>query len=82
MGDSVRYEIRARVRGELAPTWSAVLADLAVAADPDGTTLLTGVLADEAALHGLLAALRDLGISLVSLETVAVPRSPSPHGGS
>jgi hypothetical protein len=82
MSDSVRYEIRVRVQGELASTWSSVLADLAVAAEPDGTTLVTGVLADQAALHGLLAAIRDLGLSLVSLETFSIPRRPSLTGGS
>jgi hypothetical protein len=82
MGDPARFQIRVRVQGELAPTWSSVLADLAVAADPDGTTLVTGVLADQAALHGLLAAIRDLGLSLVSLETVAIPCSPSLTRGS
>jgi hypothetical protein len=81
MSHSVRYQIRARVRGELAPSWSAVLADLAVVAEPDGTTLVSGELADQAALHGLLAAIRDLGLSLVSVETVAVPSSVSPTGG-
>jgi hypothetical protein len=82
MGDPARFQIRVRVQGELAPTWSSVLGDLAVAAGPDGTTLVSGELADQAALHGLLAAIRDLGLSLVSLETVAIPRSPSPTRGS
>jgi len=81
MSHSVRYQIRVRVQGELAPTWSAVLADLSVAAEPDGTTLVSGELADQAAVYGLLAAIRDLGLSLVAVETVAVP-SPSTTGGS
>jgi len=81
MSHSVRYQIRVRVQGELAPAWSALLADLAVAAESDGTTLVSGELADQAALHGFLAAIRDLGLSLVAVETVAVP-SPSTTGGS
>jgi hypothetical protein len=71
MNHSVRYQIRVRVQGELPPTWSTLLADLTVAAEPDGTTLVSGELADQAALHGVLAAIRDLGLSLISVETVA-----------
>ena len=76
MNHSVRYQIRVRVQGELPPTWSTLLADLAVAAEPDGTTLVSGELADQAALHGFLAAIRDLGLTLISVETVAtLPQS-------
>jgi hypothetical protein len=81
MARSVRYQIRVRVQGELAPAWSTLLADLAVAAEPDGTTLVSGELADQAAVHGLLAAIRDLGLSMISVETIAIP-SPSPVRGS
>ena len=81
MARSVRYQIRVRVQGELAPAWSTLLADLAVAAESDGTTLVSGELADQAALHGFLAAIRDLGLSLISVETFAIPSS-SPVGGS
>ena len=72
MSHWVRYQVRVRVRGELAPAWSTVLADLAVTAEPDGTTLVSGELADQAALHGFLAAIRDLGLSIIALETVAI----------
>lgn len=81
MGRSVRYQIRVRVQGELAPSWSALFGGLAVAAEPDGTTLVTGELSDQAALHGLLGAIRDLGLSLVSAETVAISPSASQPGG-
>ena len=81
MAGSTPYLVRVRVRGELAPAWSTVFAGLAVATEPDGTTLVRGELADQAAVHGLLAAIRDLGLSLVSLETVAFSR-PLPFGGS
>jgi hypothetical protein len=71
-----------RLEGELSPAWSGRFADLAVTTEPDGRTLVGGELADQAAVHGLLAAIRDLGLSLVSLETVAIPPSSSPTGGS
>ena len=77
MAHPVRYQVRVRVQGELPPTWSSVFADLAVTAEPDGTTLVSGELADQAAVHGLLAAIRDLGLSLISVETVAIPRRSS-----
>ena len=81
MSQAVRYQVRVRVQGELAPSWSAVLADLTVAPEPDGTTLVLGELPDQAAVHGLLASIRDFGLSLISVDTVAIP-SPSPTGGS
>jgi hypothetical protein len=58
-----------------------VFGDLAVAAEPDGTTLLIGELVDQAALHGLLGSVRDLGLSLVSVDTVAITPSASQTGG-
>jgi hypothetical protein len=81
MGRSVRYQIEVRVQGELAPSWSAVFGDLAVAAQLDGTTLVTGELSDQAALHGLLGSIRDLGLSLISVDTVAISPSASQPGG-
>ena len=53
-----------------------VLADLAVVPEPDGTTLVSGELADQAAVHGLLASIRDLGLSLISVETAPSHRHP------
>jgi hypothetical protein len=81
MTHSGRHEIRVRVEGELDPAWSSLLADLSVAAEPDGTTLISGELADQTAVHGLFAVIRDLGLSLISVETVAI-QSASPLGGS
>ena len=82
MDPAALYQVRIRLQGELDPTWSPVFADLAVAPEPDGTTLLSGQLADQAAVHGLLAAVRDLGLSLLSVEAFANPSSASRVGGS
>lgn len=60
-----RYCIR--VKGRLGPEWSEWLDELAISPETDGETTLTGLLVDQAALHGLLARLRDLGLVLVSL---------------
>ena len=77
MAHLVRHQVRVRVQGELPATWSGVFSDLAVTAEPDGTTLISGELADQAAVHGLLAAIRDLGLSLISVETIGTPRRSS-----
>jgi hypothetical protein len=78
---SVSYHVRVRVNGELDPAWwSGLFSDLVVTAEPDGTTLLSGELTDQAALHGLLATIRDLGLSLISAETAAVPTSHDTRG--
>ena len=73
MSHAGRHQIRVRVQGELDPAWSTMLADLAVVVDPDGTTLVSGELPDQAAVLGLLASIRDLGLSLISVETTAIP---------
>jgi hypothetical protein len=57
-----------RVDGHLDQHWSRWFGDLALAEESDGTTSLTGVLADQAELHGLLTKIRDLGVTLISVE--------------
>jgi hypothetical protein len=56
-----------RVRGHLADRWSAQLDGFALTRSPDGTTTLTGRPVDQAALHGLLHKIRDLGLDLLSV---------------
>lgn len=63
--DAPRYEIR--VGGRLPSRWAAWFDGLTVTAEPDGTTAIRGPVADQAALHGLLARVRDVGLPLVSL---------------
>jgi hypothetical protein len=67
----VLYEIR--LDGHLDAHWSTWFDGMSVTRADDGTTTLRGLLADQAALHGLLAKVRDLGASLVSVEVVADP---------
>lgn len=78
MVEDVTYRIC--VQGQLGPEWSGWFAGLTVSPEPDGTTLLAGRLADQAALHGLLAAIRDLGLSLISVGTVDPPAFPPEAG--
>ena len=60
-----RYEIC--VRGHLDNRWSDWFEGLSIMLEENGETLLTGTVVDQAALHGLLRKVRDLGIPLVSV---------------
>ena len=66
--DAGAYEIR--VKGRLDNRWAAWFNGLSLTHDTDGTTLIRGSLPDQAALHGLLNKLRDLGLPLVSVVQV------------
>jgi hypothetical protein len=60
------YEIR--VQGHLNESWSGWFDGWTIGHDPDGTTKLSGPVADQAALHGQLVKIRNLSLLLVSLE--------------
>ncbi len=62
---STVYQIR--LRGQLGHLWSDWFDGLAITWDDNGDTLLTGSVADQSALHGLLRRIRDLGVTLVSI---------------
>jgi hypothetical protein len=74
--NTTEYEIR--LQGHLAPRWAAWFDGLSLTAERDGTTVLRGPVADQAALHGVLQRLRDTGLPLVSVARVAPPSS-APH---
>ena len=59
------YQIR--LKGQLGSLWTNWFGGLAITLDENGDTLITGPVADQAALHGLLRKIRDLGIPLISL---------------
>ena len=65
------YEIR--LKGHLDGRWADWFEGLTITLEDDGNTLLTGPVVDQAALHGLLRKVRDLGMPLVSV-------SPVEHG--
>ena len=71
------YEIR--LKGHLGSQWADWFEGLAVTLAEDGETLLTGPVADQAALHGLLRKVRDLGMPLVSVNLVAANASHPYH---
>ena len=66
------YEIR--VEGRLAPRWAAWFDGMSLTS-ADGTTVISGPVTDQAALHGLLQKLRDVGLPLVSV----TPIPPQSH---
>ena len=70
------YEIR--VKGHLDTRWAAWFDGLTVAHGSDGTTIIHGPVADQAALHGLLQKIRDLGLPLISVNHVAPGHLPVP----
>ena len=59
-----------RVQGRLDDRWVDWLEGLALTREDDGTTTLTGPLADQAALHGVLNTIRDLNLPIVSVRRV------------
>ena len=62
------YEIR--LKGHLDNRWAGWFEDLTITLEEDGDTLLTGPVIDQAALHGLLKKVRDLGLPLLSVNPV------------
>ncbi len=72
------YEIR--IKGHLDSQWTDWFEGLGITLENDGNTLITGPVIDQAALHGLLKKVRDLGLSLISVNQVP-PLEPTnqPH---
>lgn len=66
-----RYEIR--LTGHLDAHWAAWFDGLTVGHEDNGTTVISGRIADQTALHGLLQRVRDLGLPLVSVTRIEAP---------
>jgi hypothetical protein len=73
---TLHYQITVKER--LEDSWSAWFDGLTITAGPDGTTLLAGAVRDQTALYGLLAKLRDLGLTLLAV----TPDLPAATQGS
>jgi hypothetical protein len=65
-------QVKIRLQGQIDERWSEWFEGLTITHTEQGETLLTGFVADQAALHGLLAKVRDLGLSLVSVASAEI----------
>jgi hypothetical protein len=64
-GESAVYQIR--IKGQLGAQWGAWFGGMTITQATNGETLITGLVADQAALYGLLRKVRDLGLPLLSV---------------
>ena len=71
-GQPMVYQIR--LKGQLGSQWADWFGELAITHEGDGSTLLTGPVVDQAALHGLLKRVRDLGLPLISINPLELDR--------
>jgi hypothetical protein len=76
---------RFHIRGHLDDRWSEWLGDLSIERRADGSSVLSGPIADQAALHGVIGRIRDLGLPLLAVECVGdecaeISRSDQPGG--
>ena len=71
------YQIR--IEGQFGQQWTDWFDGLSITPGEDGTTLLTGPVIDQSALHGLLKKVRDLGAPLVSVNRMETDGSSNPN---
>ena len=69
---------RIRIQGQLDSQWSDWFEEMTITLEEDGNTLISGPVIDQAALHGLLKKIRDLGLTLISV----CPSQPNNFGSS
>ena len=70
------YQIR--IKGHLGSHWTEWYEDMTITLEEDGTTLLTGPVVDQAALHGLLRKVRDMGLPLLSVNRIQPGEADGP----
>jgi len=69
MGPCQPLAYQIRIKGHLGRQWTDWFSGLAITLEDNGDTLLTGLIVDQAALHGLLRKVRDLGMPLISVSS-------------
>ena len=77
LSQPIVYQIR--VTGHLGREWTDWFEGLVITLEDNGDTLLTGPVVDQAALHGLLKKVRDLGMPLVSVTRVRTGETDAMH---
>ena len=77
MNQPTLYQIR--VQGHLSDRWATWFDGLKIENQPHGEAVLTGPLADQAALHGVLGRIRDLGLTLIALNRIAETPNNEPN---
>ncbi len=77
-GRPMVYEIR--LRGHLGPQWREWFMGLTIRLEENGNTLLAGTVVDQAALHGILKKVRDLGMPLLAINIVGPEAETLPTG--
>ena len=75
--EPVVYQIR--IKGHLGPQWADWFEGLTITLEDNGDTLLTGSVIDQAALHGLLKKVRDLGMPLLSVNRIEPGQADAPE---
>jgi hypothetical protein len=75
-GQPLIYQIR--IKGHLGREWTDWFGGLTIRLTDNGETLLTGPVVDQAALHGLLRKVRDLGVPLLSVSRVKPGQAEAP----
>jgi hypothetical protein len=78
LSQSIVYQIR--IKGHLGRQWTDWFGGLSITLEDGGETLLTGPVVDQAALHGLLRKVRDLGLPLLAVTRVQPDRADVSDG--
>jgi hypothetical protein len=73
--------VEIQIKGRIDEHWSSWFEGLAITHPAEGETVLVGKVADQAALYGILSRLRDLGLSLTSVDSVETEDDAAGSGG-
>jgi hypothetical protein len=77
MKKQTTYQIR--IEGHLSPIWEAEYENFTLTLEENGVTCLSGTVVDQAALHGLLRKVRDLGLPLISVTRLDARKAAQPY---
>jgi hypothetical protein len=72
-------QIEIRIKGQINPQWSEWFGGLAISHSDLNETILTGLVSDQAALYGIIARLRDLGLQLTFVSSKEVQEEAHEH---